>query len=117
MIKPPLEPEYPFYDHMVWVTRCGRIFLERRKINLSQDFAGQILGIREIDGGVGLVRFLDYAIGFSDRDEDRVKPGPNHFAPEKVLTMSPEYTVNHMPGTDRDFLVSGVGFEPATFRL
>ena len=57
-----------------WATHCSRIFLERRKINLSQDFTGKILGIREVDGGIGLVRFLDYAIGFFDQQENRVKP-------------------------------------------
>jgi hypothetical protein len=33
--------EYPFHDRTVTVTRCGRICLRRRKINLSKVFAGQ----------------------------------------------------------------------------
>jgi putative transposase len=32
---------YPFHDRTVTVTRCGRICFGRRKINLSQVFAGQ----------------------------------------------------------------------------
>ena len=39
---PPSEPEYPYHDAAVRVTRCGRICVGRRKINLSQVFAGQI---------------------------------------------------------------------------
>ncbi len=72
------------------VTRCGRICVGRRKINLSTSLAEQLVGIREVDDQVWLVSFLDYDLGFFDRDEDRVEPGPNPFAPDTVLTMSPE---------------------------
>jgi hypothetical protein len=71
-------------------TRCGRICLGKRKINLSQAFAGQIVGIREVDDQLWLVSFLDFDLGFFDRDEGRVEPAPNPFGPEKVSTMSPE---------------------------
>jgi len=81
---PPPEPEYPFHDQSVRVTRCGRICIGKRKINLSQVFAGQIVGIREVDDQVWLVSFLDYDLGFFDQNEGRVEPAPNPFAPEKV---------------------------------
>jgi putative transposase len=74
----------------VRVTRCGRICIGKRKINLSQVFTGQIVGICEVDNQIWLVSFLDYDLGFFDKDEGRVEPAPNPFAPEKVLTMSPE---------------------------
>ena len=86
----PLEPEYPFHDRTVRVTRCGRICLGGRKINLSGAFAGEIVGIREVDDQVWLVSFLDFDLGFFDRDEGRVEPTLNPFGPEKVSTMSPE---------------------------
>jgi len=38
--QPPADPDYPFHDRTVRVTRCGRICLGRRKINLSSVFAG-----------------------------------------------------------------------------
>ncbi len=47
-------------------------------------FAGQILGLREVDDGIWLVSFLDYDLGFFDNKEDRVEPAENPFAPEKV---------------------------------
>jgi len=72
------------------VTRCGRICIGRRKINLSQVFAGQLVGIREVDDQIWLVSFLDYDLGFFDQDGGRVEPAQNPFGPEKVLTMSPE---------------------------
>ena len=46
--EPPDEPDYPFHDRTVRVTRCGRIYIGKRKISLSQVFAGQILGLREV---------------------------------------------------------------------
>ena len=39
---------------------------------------------------VWLVSFLDFDLGFFDRDEGRVEPAPNPFGPEKVSTMSSE---------------------------
>lgn len=82
--RPPDEPDYPLHDRTVRVTRCGRICIGKRKINLSQVFAGQILGLREVDDGIWLVSFLDYDLGFFDNKEDRVEPAANPFAPEKV---------------------------------
>ena len=64
----------------------------RRKINLSRVFAGELVGLREVDDQVWLVSFLDFDLGFFDQDEGRVEPAQNPFGPEKVLTMSPEWT-------------------------
>lgn len=88
--RPPPEPDYPFHDRSVRVTRCGRICIGKRKINLSTVFAGQVIGIREVDDKIWLVSFLDYDLGFFDAEQGRVEPAQNPFAPEKVLTMSPE---------------------------
>jgi putative transposase len=83
----PEPPQYPFHDRTVCVTRCGRICIGKRKINLSQVFSGQLLGIREVDEKIWLVSFLDFDLGYFDEVEGRVEPGPNPFA-AKVLTMS-----------------------------
>ena len=62
----------------------------QRKINFSVVFAGQLVGIREVDNHVWQVSFMDYDLGYFDKEKDRVEPGPNPFAPDKVLTMCPE---------------------------
>jgi putative transposase len=36
---------YPFHDGKAAVTRCGRLCLGKRKINLSLAFAGEDVGI------------------------------------------------------------------------
>ena len=71
------------------MTRCGRICFGRRKINISTVFGGQTVGIREVADQIWLVSFMQYDLGFFDKDEGRIEPAPNPFAPEKVLTMSP----------------------------
>jgi putative transposase len=38
----------PFHDKTIVVTRCGRICLGCEKINFSQVFAGQAVGIKEV---------------------------------------------------------------------
>ena len=83
---PPPEPEYPFHDRAVRVIRCGRICIGKRKISLSKAFAGQLIGIREVEDRIWLVSFLDYDLGFFDQDEGRVEPTTNPFAvkPEKL---------------------------------
>jgi transposase InsO family protein len=81
---PPDEPDYPFHDRTVRVTRCGRICIGKRKINLSTVFAGQILGLREVEDQIWLVSFLNYDLGFFDNKENRVEPATNPFTPEKV---------------------------------
>jgi transposase InsO family protein len=78
----PEEPDYPFHDRAVRVTQCGRICIGKRKINLSTVFAGQTVGIREVDDNIWLVSFLEYDLGYFDEQEGRVEPGPNPFNPE-----------------------------------
>jgi transposase InsO family protein len=86
----PEKPDYPFHDRTIRVTQCGRICIGTRKINFSNVFAGQFIGIREVADSIWLVSFMDYDLGFFDQTENRVEPvGVNPFAP-KVLPMSSE---------------------------
>jgi putative transposase len=82
------ELEYPFHDRTITVTRCGRICIGRRKINLSAVFAGQNVGITEVSEKIWLVTFMHYDLGFFDHEAGRVECAPNPFA-AKVLPMSP----------------------------
>jgi hypothetical protein len=56
----------------------------KRKINLSTVFAGQLVGIREVDDQIWLVSFLHYDLGFFDTENGRIEPAHNPFAPKKV---------------------------------
>jgi putative transposase len=80
--------EYPFHDRTITVTTCGRICFERRQINLSQVFAGQNVGIREVAERIWLVSFMHYDLGFFDHEASRVECAPNPFS-AKVSTMCP----------------------------
>ena len=60
------ELAYPFHDKDIMVTVCSRICMRRTKINVSSVFAGQKLGIREVDDGIWLVRFMHYDLGYID---------------------------------------------------
>jgi putative transposase len=83
------ELDYPFHDKTIIVTSCGRICYNRQKVNLSTVFAGQKVGIRQIDERIWLVSFMHYDIGFFDDETCRLEPAPNPFG-AKVLPMSPE---------------------------
>ena len=54
---------------------------------LSTAFAGQTVGVREVDDQVWLASFLDYDLGYFDDETGRAETGPNPFTPDKVLTM------------------------------
>jgi len=85
-----LQPlDYPFHDKTVTVTTCGRICFIRQKVNLSTVFAGQKVGIRQIDERIWLVTFMKYDLGFFDHETCRLKPATSPFG-AKVLPMSPE---------------------------
>ena len=66
------------------------ICIGRRKINFSRVFAGQYVGVTEVDNDIWLVSFIDYDLGFFDKDVIQVESaGENPFA-RMVLPISPE---------------------------
>ena len=102
------ELDYPFHDWTAVVTRCGRICYQRRKVNLSQVFAGQKVGVKQTADHVWLVSFMDYDLGYFDDETCRLEPIDDPFGP-RLLPMSPEWTLRK--------LAPRAGFEPATLRL
>jgi putative transposase len=80
--------QYPMHDRTVIVTQCGRVCFNGRKINLSGVFAGQAVGVREVDDQIWLVSFMHYDLGFFDHQSCRLECAANPFG-AKVLPMSP----------------------------
>ena len=83
------ELDYPWHDKSVIVTTCGRICFNTRKINLSQVFSGQRVGIKQVEDRLWLVSFMDYDLGYFDDTECRLEPLDNPFG-SKLLPMSSE---------------------------
>lgn len=85
-----LEPlEYPGHDWTAIITTCGRICYQTRKINVSQVFAGQKVGVKQVDDHIWLVTFMHYDLGYFDDETCRLEPIDNPFGPQ-LLPMSPE---------------------------
>jgi putative transposase len=80
--------EYPFHDRTIMVTRCGRICMGKLKINLSQAFAGQKVGVKQVEDKIWLVSFMQYDLGFFDHETCRIESAENPFG-AKVSPMSP----------------------------
>lgn len=80
---------YPFHDQTITVTHCGRICFKGQKVNLSQVFAGQNVGVTQVGERIWLVTFMQYDLGYFDDETCRLEPIQNPFGP-KVLPMSPE---------------------------
>ena len=68
---------------------AGGSACKRRKINLSQVFAGQKVGVKQVSEHIWLVTFMDYDLGYFDDETCRLEPIDNPFGP-KLLPMSPE---------------------------
>jgi len=75
---------YPFHDKTITVTCCGRICIHKKKVNLSYVFAGQDIGVKEIEDGIWLVTFMDYDLGYFDLETSKLEPLEYPFAPEVV---------------------------------
>ena len=83
------ELTYPFHDATFTVTQCGRICFKGQKVNLSQVFAGQNVGVTQVGERVWLVTFMRYDLGYFDDETCRLEPIDNPFTPN-VLPMSSE---------------------------
>ena len=76
--------EYPFHDRTATVSHCGRICVHKKKIHLSLAFAGQDVGLTEVQDGIWLVSFMQYDLGYFDETSRRFEPLPYPFAPKVV---------------------------------
>jgi putative transposase len=83
------ELDYPFHDWTAVITTCGRICYQNRKVNVSQVFAGQKVGVKQVGDHVWLVTFMEYDLGYFDDETCRLEPIDNPFG-QKLLPMSPE---------------------------
>jgi len=54
---------YPFHDWIAVITHCSRLCFDHRKVNVSQVFAGQQVGVRQVTDRIWLVSFMDYDLG------------------------------------------------------
>lgn len=78
----------PVAQFSIAFASCGRICLKRKKINLSSVFAGQKVGIKQVDDKLWLTSFMTYDLGYFDEDTCR-EPIENPFG-TNVLPMSSE---------------------------
>jgi putative transposase len=83
------ELEYPTHDWTAVITACGRICYQRRQINISQVFAGQRVGVKQVSEHIWLVTFMHYDLGYFDDQTCRLEPIDTPFGP-KLLPMSPQ---------------------------
>lgn len=51
----------------------------RNRINLSQVFAGQRVGIKEVDEGIWIVSFMHYDLGYIELEQKTLQPLDNPF--------------------------------------
>jgi putative transposase len=70
------------------VTHCGRICFKGRKVNLSQVFAGQNVGVKQVSDQIWLVSFMDYDLGYFDNETVSPRADRESFRTETVTYAS-----------------------------
>jgi putative transposase len=65
---------YPFDDHTIAVTRCGRICVKGQKVTLSHVLAGRIVGVTQEGERIWLVTFMQYDLAYFDDEVGRLEP-------------------------------------------
>jgi hypothetical protein len=55
--------------------------MHSKRVNISTMLAGQWVGIKEVDNGVGLVSFMHYDLGFIDMEHTTLQRLDNPFCP------------------------------------
>jgi putative transposase len=83
----PLAREFSISRKAAIVTTCGRIGFNTRKINLSQVFAGQMVGIKQVDEHIWLVSFMHYDLGYSTMRPADWSPSPTPSARKCYLCL------------------------------
>ncbi len=63
-----------YHDRDVVVTACGRLCLDRKRINISTVLAGQKPGVKEVDEGIWLASFMHYDLGYFDLEQKTLQP-------------------------------------------
>ncbi len=94
---------YPLHDRDVIATACWRICMHRKRINISQVFAGQRLGIKEVDEGIWIVSVMHYDLGYIDLEQKTLQPLDNPFGP-RLSPMSQVRPVTYLSGPYRHVL-------------
>ena len=51
----------------------------KAKVHFSQVFAGQQVGVKEVEDGIWLLSFMDYDLGYFDLESKKVEPFENPF--------------------------------------
>ena len=82
------ELTYPFHDGTFSVTQCGRICFKGQRVNLSQVFAGQNVGVTQVGERIWLVTFMRYDLGCFDDQTCRLELIENPFGPRVLSTRS-----------------------------
>ena len=87
------------------MTQCGRICFNGQKVNLSQVFAGQNVGVTQVGERIWLVTFMQYDLGYFDDEtrgwnRSRIRSVRNCYpsARNEVLPIGPEWTFERWSG-------------------
>jgi transposase InsO family protein len=74
------ELQYPEHDKSVLVNVCGTIRLSKfEKVYISSVFKHNHVGLTEVDDNIWKVSFMNYDLGFFDRETLKFVPGENPF--------------------------------------
>ena len=78
------QPVSPPKGRAVLATGCGRICMQRNRVNVSTVLAGQRPGIEEVGDGIWIARLMSYDLGFIDLEQKNLATRRQSVRPEVV---------------------------------
>lgn len=73
------EISYSRYDKALTITNCSRVCLNKQKVHISKALAHQPVGVKKVDEGIWQVDFMNYTLGFFDKESDKFTPCEDPF--------------------------------------
>lgn len=70
---------YPDHDKTLLTSNCGRVCIGKQKVHISKALSNQPMGLKEIEGGIWQVDFMDYTLGYFDVESNKFSPTEDPF--------------------------------------
>lgn len=73
------ELEYPDDDYTLQVSKCGSIRSDDFRVYLGTPFAGENIGVTQVDDNIWQIKFMNYMMGFFDKENQKIQIPENPF--------------------------------------
>ena len=93
------KSDNPLHDRDVLITASGRIWMRRKRIDISTVMAGQMRRLNEVEEGIWVVTITAYDLVYIDLEQKTLQPIADPSG-ARVLSMARVGFITHVSGLD-----------------